>query len=175
MDIRLTLPYCSQWKDTQDPFWQERVCAIAALKMVLDFEDASAPSLDELIQQGVAIDGRDPQLGWKHAALRDLASEYGIELELREYKHEGGEEQFLSEAQMLLENEHPIIISITLPHGGSHLVVLTGIKVDDNGQVEGFHLNDPDDKNGFGEGYFMRLGEFHGRFRKLTLFCLGKP
>lgn len=70
-------------------FWSRRVCALAVIKMaVAGYQSAPAPSLWELTEQGLAMDGyrmedeRGQMVdeGWYFAAQVELARRYGLHL-----------------------------------------------------------------------------------------------
>ncbi len=75
-------------------FWAPRVCALACLKMAIEaFRPNVRPSLWELVQQGLAVNGytvRDEQgnwvdRGWTVHAQVHLASHYGLRVQGHAY------------------------------------------------------------------------------------------
>jgi hypothetical protein len=75
----LTLPRYSQYLDVADPTWQPRACGIVALKTVFDYWSGihDTPTMNALIQEGLALNGFIPGIGWKHQALVDIAHAHG--------------------------------------------------------------------------------------------------
>ena len=62
--IRIQVPYFSQYRDVSDEAWQFRACAIVNLKMVLEYYKNKYPergipsnSIEDLITQGVQLNG----------------------------------------------------------------------------------------------------------------------
>lgn len=84
-NILLDVPFHSQLLEIQDEYWKVRSCGVACVKMILDFYDKKSPVLEELVWQGVRLDGFGPS-GWTHDSLIRLLDIYGVKAERREYK-----------------------------------------------------------------------------------------
>lgn len=87
--MRLSVPYYSQYKEVSDPDWQSRACALACLKMALDFEASNfgtiIPTLDELIQEGINIKAFG-KAGWIHNGIVSLSYNHGVPAHREEFR-----------------------------------------------------------------------------------------
>jgi len=191
--MKLDIPYYSQKDDVSDEHWQKRACGIVSLKMVLDFyakkEGRDIPSIDELIKEGVAIGGHDPEWGWRHDRIVDLARRYGFHAYRQEFKshiHNAANEELIPSAHQdkfiedgikkiteVLEEGTPVIISTTkyfTEKDSAHMLVLTGFEKEGD-EITGFYYHDPEPKEeGEGENLFVDRGVFRSQWRKFAIF-----
>lgn len=171
--MQLTVPYFSQHLDVADTYWQKRSCGMACVKMALDFFKNDIPSLDDLVWQGVRIDGYGPS-GWVHSALVSVFDMYGILAERKEFKGELFEAG-LSEILHSLEAGVPVIISAIKKFQEPdkfHMVLLVGFEKGD-GMVRGFYYHDPDAETPEeGVNQFVSFEQFKTHWRRLALFIL---
>lgn len=167
----LEVPYYSQFTDVEDSAWKERACGAVCLKMLLDYLNAGAPTLDELIKEGVAMDGFGPS-GWVHKTLVSLAGKYNVFLECKEFKNIYDADA-VGELAFSIEEGKPVIISAVRRFSEDkkfHLVVLVGFE-EEKGDVMGFYYHDPDYENKKeGSKIFVNIDTFNKKWRRLAIF-----
>jgi hypothetical protein len=172
--MNLSVPYFSQHKDVTDAYWQKRACGMACVKMALDFLKKDAPSLDDLIWQGVRIDGYGPS-GWLHGALVSIFDMHGIRAERKEFKADGDglSETGISEIVRSLEEGMPVIVSAVKKFEETdkfHMVLLIGFEKE-NGAITGFRYHDPDAEAAEeGANLFVPFDQFKKHWRRLAIF-----
>ena len=146
---KLDIPYYSQYDDVKDEHWKPRACGAVCLKMVLDFMKPSETSVSDFVLSANER-GAFGEYGWIHQELINVAKNFGVSLERKEFKSE--EKKF-------------------------HTVVLTGFKEDEQ-ELKGFYYNDPDyegeDPNPSGgqggENLFVDINTFKKYWRRLAIF-----
>lgn len=140
-DHILAVPYSSQYLDIKDPHWVIRACGIANVKMALDYFGAHAPTLDKLIEEGVAM-GAYGASGWYHDGLIAIAEKRGVE---------GFREEDMDTAQGLkkiresLKTNTLVIVSVVqmlLGRKKYHQVLLVGYR-EESGNIKGLFYHDP--------------------------------
>lgn len=165
------VPYFSQHLDVSDTYWQKRACGMACVKMVLDFLQKNAPPLDDLIWQGVRIDGYGPS-GWVHSALVSVFDMYGVTAERKEFKNELFEDG-ISEIMHSLEAGKPVIISAVKKFQETdkfHMVLLVGFEKEGDA-IQGFRYHDPDaEAREEGMDQLVSLEQFKRHWRRLVIF-----
>lgn len=173
--MRLDIPYVSQHLDVSDAYWQKRACGMACVKMVLDFLGKDAPSLDELVWQGVRINGYGPS-GWIHAALLSIFDMYGVVAERKEFKTDEFCEVGISEIIASLETGLPVIISAIKNFREAdkfHMVLVVGYEKNEGG-IAGFFYHDPDAEiREEGMNRFVAFEEFKKHWRQMAIFPRG--
>lgn len=127
---RIIRPH-SQLRDVSDPEWHRRSCGIAALKMVMEFlsPNASFPSLDALIAEGVQKGAYLENKGWSHDGLVALARKYGFSAAGYDWTALSASQAFSYFLRCL--SEYPLIASVTKefsPSKANHLIVVRGIR-----------------------------------------------
>lgn len=173
-DFVLKVPYYSQHRDVKDLSWRHRACGIACFKMALACAGKETPSLDEMIHlhRGAAY---QEGIGWRHAPLVDIAvNDYHLAFShRREYKDVSFAEAF-SELVSSLKKNCPPIVSIFQDESrkSSHLIVLTGFRLSQDGGFEGVYYHDPDSlaEEEKKTDLFMNISAFEKRWRKLAIF-----
>jgi len=152
--LKLKVPYYSQLKDVKDETWQKKACGIVALKMLLEYGVGEKLDADELIKEGIAINGYLESVGWKHDGLVELADRHGLILIRKEYKNNnlrahlaveppsgqllgaaldngGSFEDSVADFKNLLQAGHPCLVSIATDFNDKstfHLVLLAGFE-----------------------------------------------
>ncbi len=176
----LNVPYYSQHRDVKDGYWRLRACGILCLKSILDFHlDPGVPSgVDEFVEMADRK-GAYGKSGWIHQGLIDIAGEFGLEMERKEYKSDD-----LKKSEMLLENginrivdsiknNKPVLISAIKrwkEKDKFHMIVLTGFENDEKGNLKGFYYNDTDYDDEEGGGLFVDIKTFKKYWRRLAIF-----
>jgi len=146
------VPFISQYIDIGHHEWRARGCGIASLSMVMAYWHSCdsrhpMPALDILLKRGQEIGAYREGIGWSHAGLVRLASEFGYE----GYNVDGAPQSPTpksvdeSWAHVLDELERgPILASVYAglnpQRGGGHIIVITGFE---NGLVS---FNDPEER-----------------------------
>jgi len=168
MQIKLKVPYYSQFLDVEDREWMSRSCGMVCVKMVLDFYKIKSPDLDVLIKKGDE-DGGYSKWGWLHDYFVHLFQDYG----LSSNREEEMEDKDIQKLVSSLKNNQPVIISgIKRIFGQTkfHMVVLTGFEEKD-GEVFGFYYHEPESMNKeVAQHMFVELGTFLKDWRKMAIF-----
>ncbi|GMQ95127.1 MAG: hypothetical protein BMS9Abin13_238 [Patescibacteria group bacterium] len=188
--MKLKVPYYSQKIDVKDPGWKDHGCGITCLKMVLDFHaKESVPSVDDLIQEGISMDGLTKEYNWKHDALVNIARNYGLHAYKQEFKshtfdisekkfHISKHEDTLTKDGIkkivsILQTGLPVIVSAIkkFKHTDKfHMVVLVGIEGDES-DLKGFYYHDPDAESvEEGKNQFVDMETFKTHWRKMAIF-----
>lgn len=170
--MKLDVPYVSQHLDVSDAHWQKRACGMACVKMTLDFFEKNAPPLDELIWQGVRIDGYGPS-GWVHSALVSVFDMHGISAVRKEFKTNELYEIGIAEIMHSLEKEIPVIVSVVKKFEETkkfHMVLFVGFEKEGDAIV-GFYYHDPDAQiREEGINQFVPYEQFKKHWRRLAIF-----
>jgi hypothetical protein len=175
--MKIDVPYYSQHADITDESWKNRSCGIVALKILLETTSADDTSLDDLLLEGIKINGFGPS-GWKHQKLVEIADIHGVDLERKEYRSEDVQrrELMLGDAietfTGLIESSKPVIVSAVKNFSEEskfHLVVLVGYEQKGT-EVAGFYYHDPDAQNMDDGAYiYVEIGTFKKYFRGLAI------
>jgi hypothetical protein len=170
--MRLSVPYFSQHLNVADTYWQTRACGMACVKMALDFFHKNSPPLDDLVWQGVRIDGYGPS-GWIHAALVSILDMQGVAAERKEFKIGELYEAGIAEIILSLESGLPVIVSAVKKFEVAdkfHMVLLTGFEKESD-TVKGFYYHDPDAQTQEeGMNRFVSSEQFKKHWRRLAIF-----
>jgi hypothetical protein len=174
-DKKIETPYYSQYEDVEALEWQHRVCGLAAVKMAAEaLLGERIVSLDDLIQQGLEKDAYIEGVGWKHDGLIELLKSFAVSAHRAEYKEEGLEDDGISAMTSALSDGGLVITSVAPGFGdndGSHLILLTGFRRNEAGELEGFYYNDPGCRNEQdGKDLFVDRLRFLEYWRKLVIF-----
>ncbi len=176
--MRLDVPYTSQYLDIADPYWKDRSCSVACLRMVLSMR-GDVPTLETLVLEGKDKYGYDPSRGWTHKAIVSLFSDYGILAQSREFKEEGLFEKGVEEIVNSLDQGNPVLISAVKNFQEEkkfHTVLFVGYEKDTKGEVSGFYYHDPafDDREK-GQNLFVPFETFKKYWRRMAIFLfIGK-
>jgi hypothetical protein len=182
----LEVPHLSQILDVKDGDWHNRACGVTALAMLIEFysDKENSSSLDDLIKEGLSLGGHDDRYGWIHSFLVLLAYNHGLCAHQEEFKSsdksfeeklsKGGMEKF----KKSILNAEPVIVSVDVGfrhNKTTHLIVLTGIKIEE-GSIKGFYFHDPQsEERGDGEHEFVALDRFKEYWRKMAIFVSKNP
>lgn len=173
-DFVLKVPYYSQHRDVKDHAWRHRACGIACFKMALAYAGKETPTLDEMIRLHRTAAYQEG-IGWRHAPLVDSAArDYHLAGSHRKEYCDISFTEAFSELASSLKNNCPPIVSIFQDESrkDSHLVVLTGFRISENGGFEGVYYHDPDSliEEEKKTDLFMDISVFEKRWRKLAIF-----
>jgi uncharacterized protein YvpB len=167
-DIKLDVPYFSQYVDIQDGGHRLRACGMTSAYMILKYFGVNVPSLDEMVERGMREGGYGPS-GWKHDYFVTLFREYGFSCERQENMRDKDIEIF----RMAIKNGNPVIISVTLrlwDQRNFHMLVLTGIRENINGELEGFFYHDPASlKEGGARHFYVPVPLFFTDWRRMAI------
>jgi len=176
----LDVPHLSQLLDVSKDKWQKTSCGVTALAMVTSYYLGNdSPTIDELIDEGVLINGYDKEFGWKHSSLVVIARNHGLHGYQQEFKsrEKSSEDRLTLEGiekiKKVILNNIPVLVSVKpffRKNKASHFVVLIGLKMDGN-KLTGFYYNDPEsEEKGDGEHEFVALERFLEYWRKMAIF-----
>lgn len=167
-DTHLRVPYFSQYKDVSDADHRLRSCGMTCAYMVLRYFDAEAPSLDEMITAGIRNGGYGPS-GWIHEYFVGLFTQKGYGCIRRENMRDAD----VQDLRKHLEEGNPAIISVTRRLWDQrifHMVVLTGFRVNEHGELEGFFYHDPASLHDSGiQNAFVPLATFFLDWRRMAI------
>lgn len=180
----LKVKFASQYKDIQDESWKPRACSIASLWMALktlrkDFKLTP----DELLEEGLSINGYSYTGFWRHASIAILAHNHGLPAYIEEFKSEpfnkptkyakgllnyGAEKIF-----NFLKNGQGLVI-VSIPKNWTelnkpHAVLLTGVKVK-NGEKYFLYNDSAKETEKAGAGQEIFIEDFKKSWRKLAIF-----
>jgi peptidase C39-like protein len=133
--------------------WALRSCGVVCVKMAVEGLTGIFPRpVMAWVHEGLALDGyrteirhdRPVEIGWKHAALADLARQHGLSAELVSHLS-------LDALAAHLQSNRVIIASVTSELGeeaeitrhSGHLVVVIGAELSPSGQVEQIITHNP--------------------------------
>jgi hypothetical protein len=136
-EVKLDVPYHSQFLEVNDEFWNIRSCGGACIKMVLDYyntktNNIESPSIVDLMKIAKATGGYDMSNGFIH----DWAVKYFVSMGLTSHRKEGLSN--FNEVEESLDEGNPVIVSIikrTLEQTKFHLILVVGYEynLDENG------------------------------------------
>ncbi len=90
--------------------WQERSCAIACLTMVLR-HFGHAVSMEDVLRDGLANGGFDPDRGWLHSGQVAVLQSYGLAAYRRNWRlMDGREAEYLAGREVTRQTEHEIAL-----------------------------------------------------------------
>jgi hypothetical protein len=134
--------------------WALRSCGMVCVKMIVEgITGRASGTVMDWVKEGVALDGyitdrradRPVEVGWKHAALAQLAIEHGCCAEL-------AADLTLSDLAQHIRVDQAVIASVTselgeedslLTRRNGHLVVVYGLSLNDEGTIERVILHNP--------------------------------
>lgn len=171
--MNISVPYFSQYSDIADPYWRDRACAVACVKMVLEMRGIASPALEALVKESAELFGYEPALGWKHDALVKIFEKYGLSAERKEFKEDGLFEKGISEIVSSLLKGSPVLVSAVKNFSEEkkfHIVLLVGYEKKD-GEIAGFYYHDPAfEKAEDGANKFVPMDIFKKHWRRLAIF-----
>lgn len=142
--IKLNVPYHSQFLEVEDHFWNIRSCGGTCIKMCLDYYNVSAPSVLEIMQEALKTGGYDMSNGFVH----DWAVNYFKNYNLESYRKE--ELNSFVEIKESLEKGDPVIVSVTkktLEQNKFHLLLVVGYEYEgenENKNVKNVIYHEPE-------------------------------
>ncbi len=183
--MKLDIPFFSQYADTVAAEWQSKICAIACIKMVLDFYGKKIEPM-KIVEEGLVISkklaesgkpqsGYTSEFGWGHDVLIYLLLQNEILAYRQEFK---GNDAFAALGIEKIKNQllikKPVMVSIAKdilnPKTSGHLVLIVGFE-EENGIVKGLYINDPEKRTeSEGKGIFVSREDFLKRWKKLAIF-----
>lgn len=162
-DFIIKVPLVNQIKETGNKKWVHQTCAICVLKMILIWKKPKLAKVKimDLVKRGLKMDGYMEKIGWKHQALVDIASKYGLKLKREFEKTKTGKIRLNSKINKEIINGRPVVASIFYKlnkMNGGHMVVINGLQKKGN-TVTGYYIQDPDPRFR-GNNYFVAKKEF---------------
>lgn len=168
-EIKIDVPLCNQYDDAHDESWAYRMCAPCSLWMLLKHHDpAFKLSPVELRDELMAADGYLENIGFKHQALAELATKYGLPLTYAKRFFYTPEEKETGMAiiNANLKKGQPVMISMFShfnPGRSSHMVVIHGLQ-EFQGKIIGYYIQSSD-ASFRGHNYFVTKEEFVPNWR----------
>lgn len=167
-DIKLNVPYFSQYIHVQNADHRPVSCGMTSVYMILKYFGAKAPPLDELIERGIH-EGGYSKSGWIHDYFVNLFHEFGYACERRENMDEGD----IKDLQSRIKNGNPVIVSVIRrmwDQKDFHMVVLTGIRESSNSDLEGFFYHNPAGMRADDSSHlFVSLPSFYKDWRRMAI------
>ena len=168
-DTKLDVPYVSQYRDVADPEQRPRACGMASVYMVLRYFGANVPPLDALITRGMN-EGGYSQSGWIHDYFVSVFREFGFACE----RQENMQERDTLLIRDSIKEGNPVIVSAARRLWDQrmfHMVVITGIREDASGSLEGFFYHDPASLSEPGlQHLYVAVPTFMEDWRKMAIF-----
>ena len=168
-DTKLAVPYFSQYRDIRDADHRLRGCGMTSTYMVLKYFGADVSSLDDETEKGMAEGGFGPS-GWYHDYFVKLFRSYGFPCERREHLRE----REVADFRESLKTGNPVIISVVRRLWDQrlfHMVVLTGYREDEKGNLLGFFYHDPASMREDGSQHlYVDLSVFFLDWRGMAIF-----
>jgi len=153
------VPFYSQFSDISQAEWKKVGCGIASLAMLIDFHESNPPSVDELLEEGIAAHAYLSDAGWTHTGLINLSKKYGLSGSSHDMSGSSMATAF-DELKNVLK-EGPVMVSVHYTFDPKnpipHLVVVSGV---DDGKV---FYNDPAEKSGGGS---ISIAQFQSAWKK---------
>ncbi|MEI8339042.1 MAG: C39 family peptidase [bacterium] len=188
--MKLEVPFYSQFSPEIKTDWQERVCALACVKMVLDFSLDKIFSVNDLLEEGLLIKNSfTTEYGWSHDAVVMLLRNHGLSSYRQEFRAVEKDivnkidkinpvekdliDFALGKIQSSIIHGEPVIVSVwkkfSIPDK-LHLVLVIGFE-EENDKITGFYVNDPMEDNITEKGqFFVPMDKFRAAWRKFAIF-----
>jgi hypothetical protein len=133
--------------------WSMRSCGVVCVKMAVDgLTGADSGPVMEWVRAGLALDGylaeqradRRVEIGWKHAALARLAREHGCEAELVQGLTLDDLAAHVGAGRIVIASvSSEIGEGVPITRNNGHLVVVYGVEIGVDGEVEAVILHNP--------------------------------
>ncbi|MHB1163502.1 MAG: C39 family peptidase [Minisyncoccota bacterium] len=140
-DTKLDVPYFSQYSDIEKAEYGVRACGMTCAYMVLKYFGAEVPTLEEVVDKGMR-EGGYSKSGWVHEYFVRLFQDFGYVCERREHM----KDETTEDIRTAIKNGNPVIVSVVRRLWDQrlfHMVVLTGVRENVAGDLEGFFYHDP--------------------------------
>ena len=174
-EIKLNVPYNSQFLEVEDHFWNIRSCGGSCIKMIMDYyslkdESVKKTNTDNILKimnDAFHNGGYDADNGFIH----DYAVDYFNSHELKSYRKENIESFDIIKKE--LDNNNPVIVSVTkktLEQNKFHLILVVGYVEQGEGVKEVmYHESESTDPN---RGAYRRcsIEIFMSSFRGKAIF-----
>lgn len=169
METKIDVPYFSQYLSVNDTEQSVRACGMTCAYMVLSYYKTAVPPLNEMVERGIREKGLSPS-GWVHDYFVELFKSSGLE-SFREERMLDRDVQKFVEA---IAKGEPVIVSAErriFDQRSFHMVVLTGFKKNEAGELEGFFYHDPASLHPEkAQHLFVSLSVFYLSWRKMAIF-----
>lgn len=169
IDTTLTVPFFG-YQDALSCGYEKATtsCGMCAIAMILASYNNNI-SLPELIEKGHKEGGYGTN-GWVHQYFIDLLSSYGITAERKEnISLQNG----VREISQSIKEKKPVIISGRkqfMEQTSFHMVLIVGIREDQNNNCTGFFYHDPAIKNKKeGSYHFVSIPNFFQYWRQMAI------
>ncbi len=170
MDTKLDVSYYSQYLAVSDKEQALKACGMTCAYMVLCYYGLNTKTLDEMVDKGIK-EGGFSSSGWTHDYFVNLFESLGLKSSREEQMRERDVEKFIKR----ISDGQPVIISAErrfFDQRSFHMVVLTGFRKKETGELEGFFYHDPASLNvEKAQHQFVSLSVFYLSWRKMAIFA----
>jgi hypothetical protein len=166
--------------------WAMRSCGVVCVKMAVDgLTGAESGPVMDWVRDGLALDGylaeqradRRVEIGWKHAALAQLAADRGCEAALAQRLTLDDLAAYLEAGKIVIASVSSEIgegVPITRRNG--HLVVVYGVALGVGGEVEAAILHNPSGRTAaLQAGACVPAGRFREAFSGRGIIVAAAP
>jgi hypothetical protein len=172
-DTKLEVPYFSQYLEVDNKENCLKACGMTCVYMVLKYNHMEIETLDNMVLEGIDTGGFGIS-GWSHDYFVDLFIKLGFESERKESMRNND----VTMIQENILNGYPVIVSaerILFDKKIFHQVLLTGIRQDDKGNLEGFFYHDPASlQPELATHCYVPIKTFFLSWRKMAIFAKKK-
>lgn len=140
-NMKIDVPYYSQYIDITDPFWMLRACGAVSYLMLAESHDLAKRDIVSFCNEAKDKGGYHKENGWVHDFLIEKAISDGFEA----YRKEGIED--LSDIANYLQKGNPVIVSVekrVLEQKRFHMLLLTGYEKNEEGEVTHVYYHEPE-------------------------------
>ena len=173
MDRKILVPYYSQYLSVEDKENCLKSCGMACVYMILSHHKIKVPSLNEMVLSGIK-EGGIGLSGWNHNYFVKLFNDLGLKSE----RMEGMKDIDAKIIEKNISQGCPVIISaerIIFDRRIFHMVVITGTRTDEDGNLEGFFYHDPASLAvELAEHCYVPLKTFFLSWRRMAIFVQKK-
>lgn len=180
---KLDVPFWSQKDNVTEEEYVNNSCGVVCVKMVLGYAKKGDRHLDELIEEGYIVGGKE-DAGWSHETLVRLLRNHGVLAYRQEFKShkvdlktKKGEEYIeqikiyrelgIQKIKNSIDLGFPVLVSVKPGFGenqGDHLVLIVGYSEDN------FFINDPQRKGQEKDPIRISIEKFEEFWKGLTIF-----
>ncbi len=171
VDKILNVPYFSQYIDVKSSIENAlRACGMTCVYMALSFlGKVGENSLDEMVLSGMS-EGGFSKSGWRHDYFVDIFQKAGLSSCRKENMREKDVVDFVQS----IDNGFPVVVSVERVLWDDrrfHMVLLTGFRKNNKGELEGFFYHDPGSLCPESASHkFVPISTFYLSWRKMAIF-----
>lgn len=180
INMKLQVPFYSQYSSDVPKDWQNKACGIVAIKMALEAKGVQVPTTPVLIEEGISAGTYRKGIGWTHDGLVEMTQRYGVSAYRKEFRNRFerhfpflrpvfakwyAPRGYESLERTLESGSLPIVSVQSVTPGYTHLFLIVGF--DD----EGVLCHDPAKQSAETGAYIhMSRDKFIKHWRRLAIF-----